>query len=66
LHLVRASQHKPAELRPLASIRKRVAHAWRARRRKEIDKAYYERLKAQYQVRVEMPAKQQKTSALRQ
>lgn len=66
LHLVRVSQHKPAELRPLASIRKRVAHAWRARRRKEIDKAYYERLKAQYQVRVEMPAKQQKTSALRQ
>jgi PPIC-type PPIASE domain len=56
LHLVLVRERIPARLPDLDEVRDAVANEWRAARRKEANRAFYEGLRARYEVTVERPA----------
>jgi hypothetical protein len=53
----------PARLPDLAEVRDAVASEWAAVRRREANRAFYEGLRARYEVTVERPAWAGKRSA---
>jgi hypothetical protein len=53
LHLVLVRERTPALPPDLAEVRDDVARAWRAARRQEAKRAFYEALRARYGVAVE-------------
>jgi PPIC-type PPIASE domain len=55
LHLVLVHERTPAELPGLAEVREEVANEWRAVRREEANRAFYDGLRANYEVTVERP-----------
>jgi PPIC-type PPIASE domain len=56
LHLVLVRERIPARLPDLAEVRDAVANEWRSVRQEEANRAFYERLRAGYEVTVERPA----------
>jgi hypothetical protein len=56
LHLVLVHERAPARLPDLAEIRDAVANEWDAGRREEANRAFYQALRANYEVTVERPA----------
>jgi PPIC-type PPIASE domain len=56
LHLVLVRARTPAEQPALGEVREEVANEWRAARREEANRAFYDRLRASYEVIVERPA----------
>jgi hypothetical protein len=57
LHLVLVRKRTPARLPDLAEVRAAVANEWRAVRQEEANRAFYEGLRARYEVTVERPAR---------
>jgi hypothetical protein len=55
LHLVFVHERTPARLPDLDEIRDAVTWEWRAARREEANRAFYEALRARYEVTVERP-----------
>ena len=55
LHLVFVHERTPARLPDLAEVRDAVTREWRAARREEANRAFYEALRARYEVTVERP-----------
>ena len=55
LHLVLVRERTPARLPDLAEIRDAVANEWRAVRQEEANRAFYEALRARYEVTVQRP-----------
>ena len=55
LHLVFVHERTPARLPDLDEIRDAVTREWRAARREEANRAFYEALRARYEVTVERP-----------
>ena len=55
LHLVLVRERTPARLPDLAEVRDAVANEWRAVRQEEANRAFYEALRARYEVTVERP-----------
>jgi PPIC-type PPIASE domain len=56
LHLVLVRERTPAEQPALAEVREEVANEWRAARREEANRAFYDGLRANYEVTVEHPS----------
>jgi parvulin-like peptidyl-prolyl isomerase len=56
LHLVLVRERTATRLPDLAEVRDAVANEWGAVRREEANRAFYERLRAGYEVTVERPA----------
>ena len=56
LHLVPVRERTPARLPDLAEVRDAVANEWSAVRRREANRAFYEGLRARYEVTVQRPA----------
>jgi hypothetical protein len=56
LHLVLVHERSPARLPDLAEVRDALANEWRGARREEANRAFYEGLRARYEVSVERPA----------
>ncbi len=56
LHLVRLEAREPARTPTLAEARRAVERDWASARREEANEAFYQALRARYEVRVEMPA----------
>ena len=56
LHLVLVRERTPARLPDLAEVRDAVANEWRAARREEANRAFYDGLRANYEVTVERPS----------
>jgi hypothetical protein len=56
LHLVLVGERIPARLPDLDEVRDAVANEWRAARREEANRAFYEGLRARYEVTVERTA----------
>jgi hypothetical protein len=55
LHLVLVRERTPASQPDLAEVREAVADEWRTARREEANRAFYDRLRANYEVTVERP-----------
>ena len=55
LHLVLVRDRTPARLPDLADVRDAVANEWRAVRQEEANRAFYDALRARYQMTVERP-----------
>ena len=55
LHLVLVRERTPARLPDLAEVRDAVANEWRAVRQEEANRAFYEALRARYEVTVQRP-----------
>jgi parvulin-like peptidyl-prolyl isomerase len=55
LHLVFVHERTPARLPDLADVRDAVANEWRAVRREEANRAFYEALRARYEITVQRP-----------
>lgn len=55
LHLVLVRDRTPTRLPDLAEVRDAVANEWRAVRQEEVNRAFYEGLRAGYEVTVERP-----------
>jgi len=56
LHLVLVRERTPARLPGLDELRDAVANEWRAVRQEQANRAFYEGLRARYEVTVERPA----------
>ena len=56
LHLVLVRERTPARLPDLAEVRDAVANEWRAARREKANRAFYDGLRANYEVTVERPS----------
>jgi PPIC-type PPIASE domain len=56
LHLVLVRERTPAKQPALAEVREEVANEWRAARREEVNRAFYDGLRANYEVTVERPS----------
>ena len=56
LHLVLARERTPAAQPGLGEVRAAVANEWRAARREEANRAFYDGLRANYEVTVERPS----------
>jgi PPIC-type PPIASE domain len=56
LHLVLVRARTPAAQPGLGEVREEVANEWRAARREEANRAFYDRLRATYEVTVERPS----------
>ena len=54
-HVVKVEALVPGGTPPLADVRPQVEREWRNARRQELAKAFYEKLRAKYAVRVKMP-----------
>ena len=57
LHLVLVRDRTPARQPDLAEVRDAVANEWRAVRQEEVNRAFYDGLRANYEVTVERPAR---------
>jgi len=55
VHLVRVEKLTPSATPALSDVRPAVERDWTNARRRELDRALYERLRAKYTIRVEMP-----------
>jgi hypothetical protein len=64
LHLVLVRERTAARLPDLAEVRDPVANEWRAVRQEEANRAFYERLRAGYEVTVERPAQAGRPTSL--
>ena len=57
VHLVLVRERTPARQPDLAEVRDAVANEWRAVRQEEVNRAFYDGLRANYEVTVERPAR---------
>ena len=57
LHLVLVHNRTPARQPDLAEVRDAVANEWRAVRQEEVNRAFYDGVRANYEVTVERPAR---------
>ncbi len=55
VHLVFVDERRPARPARLAEVRDRVVRDWQYERREEMDRAAYERLRARYEIVVDLP-----------
>jgi hypothetical protein len=55
LHLVLIHERAPARLPNLGEVRDAVTREWHAARREEANQAFYEALRARYEVTIERP-----------
>jgi hypothetical protein len=56
-HFVKVSRREPGVTAPLSDVREAVLADWQAAKRLELERAAFERLKARYEIRLELPTK---------